>query len=178
MGNEWTDSAPASDDGRLMPDAPARPVLKSKRCTARPAHCCRQIADKTPHHGPSRLSTRRHQVRAEPWTVQHLCTRAATARHAFGMIPKPGVGCSIQPGGTTLLLLRAISILPSPPRWGQALPRGWRESWTRASARNGRGLEDRGYPTERGFSWSLFSQRIRETGGSSGSGGPHEVPHP
>jgi hypothetical protein len=31
------------------------------------------------------------------------------ARHAFNVFPKPGVGCSIQPGSTIFRLLRAIS---------------------------------------------------------------------
>src|SRR5665648_901943 len=50
---------------------------------------CRRVADETPHHGPSHLSTAQHGADAEPWTVQHLCTRATTRDHAFGMFPKP-----------------------------------------------------------------------------------------
>jgi len=34
---------------------------------------------------------------------------------AFGRFPKPGVGCSIQPGGTTSLLHVAISLSGTPP---------------------------------------------------------------
>jgi hypothetical protein len=51
--------------------------------------CCRRIADETPRHSPSRLSTTQHRARAEPWTVQHLCARGTTARHALVMFPKP-----------------------------------------------------------------------------------------
>ena len=53
---------------------------------------------------PSRLNTVQHGARAEPRTVQHLCSRGTTPRHGFLMFPKPGVGCSIQPGGTTSCL--------------------------------------------------------------------------
>src|SRR5665647_427373 len=73
------------------------------------AHCCRRIADKTPRHGSTRLSTARHQAQAEPRTMQHNHTRATTDGDAFLRFPKPGVGCSIQPGGTTSCLHRAIS---------------------------------------------------------------------
>src|SRR5665647_1831334 len=44
------------------------------------AHCCRRIADKTPRHGSTRLSTARHQAQAEPRTMQHNHTRATTVR--------------------------------------------------------------------------------------------------
>jgi hypothetical protein len=61
---------------------------------------CRRIADKTPHHGPSRLNTPQHERLAEPWTVQHSRVRMTTARHACRIIPKPGVAGSIPAGGT------------------------------------------------------------------------------
>jgi len=70
---------------------------------------CRRNADETPHHGPARLHTAQHEARPEPWIVQHLCVLSTTANHAFLMFPKPGVGCSIQPGGTTKYLHLAIS---------------------------------------------------------------------
>jgi hypothetical protein len=95
----------------------------SARCgpAARAWRCClcgapprrRRIADETPQHGPSPVSTTRHTAPAEPWTVQHLCTQRATTSHDFVVFPKPGVGCSIQPGDTTIPLLRAIFILLS-----------------------------------------------------------------
>ena len=65
---------------------------------------------RTPHHGPTRLSTAQHAARPEPWTVQHLCTRGTTARHAFLRFPKPGVAGSIPAGGTTSCLHMAISV--------------------------------------------------------------------
>jgi len=57
---------------------------------------------------PTQLSTVQHRARAEPWTVQHLCTRDSTPRHAFGMFPKPGVAGSIPAGGTTSCLQMCI----------------------------------------------------------------------
>ena len=51
---------------------------------------------------PTQLSMVQHRARAEPWTVQHLCTRDSTPRHAFGMFPKPGVAGSIPAGAPVL----------------------------------------------------------------------------
>ena len=65
---------------------------------------CRQIADKTPHHSPTRLTTAEHRGRPEPRTVQHVCTLGTTTRHGFRMFPKPGVAGSIPAGGTTSFL--------------------------------------------------------------------------
>jgi len=64
----------------------------------------RHTADKTPHHGPSRLSTTPHRDRAEPWTVQHNRAWLTTSLHDCRMIPKPGVAGSIPAGGTTTFL--------------------------------------------------------------------------
>jgi len=52
-----------------------RPVGRS----CRPLNC-RHDADETPHHGPTRLSTVRHQARAKPWIVQHNRTRRTTRK--------------------------------------------------------------------------------------------------
>jgi len=65
---------------------------------------CRRNADKTPHHGPTRLTTTEHRGRPETWTVQHNRTRLTTTHHRCGMIPKPGVAGSIPAGGTTTFL--------------------------------------------------------------------------
>jgi hypothetical protein len=78
---------------------------------------CRRTADKTPRHGPSRVTTAEHDARAEPWTVQHLCTPAVTHRHACRMIPKPGVAGSIPAGGTSSCLHRAIPRRRSLPQF-------------------------------------------------------------
>lgn len=59
---------------------------------------CRRNADLTPRHDPVRLNISEHEGSAEPWTVQRNRARSATARHAFGGFPKPGVAGSIQPG--------------------------------------------------------------------------------
>jgi len=80
------------------------------RWAMRWSFACRRDADKTPHRGLSRLSTAWHGAHAEPWTVQHLCARLTMARHACRVFPRPGVGCSIQPGGTTSCLHMAISV--------------------------------------------------------------------
>ena len=94
--NEHASDAPSSSVGvRRTPDHPT--VAGVSRATRDRA--CRRLADKTPHHGPTPLSTLQHRDRPEPWTVQHLCARGSTPHHAFGRFPKPGVAGSIPAGG-------------------------------------------------------------------------------
>ena len=88
-------------------------VCRSIAAHAPVAHCCRQIADETPRHGPSRLTTSGHRARPEPWIVQRNRTRLTTAQHAFGGFPIPGVVGSIPTGGTSFPLHTAIALRQS-----------------------------------------------------------------
>ena len=84
---------------------------RNRRCflIAQRVKRCRHDADETPHHGPGCVRTAQHWSLLETRTVQHFCAWDTMARHAFLVFPKPGVGCSIQPGGTTKYLHLAIS---------------------------------------------------------------------
>jgi len=64
----WTGSACDSGAGGMR-RAVAHPQLTLHVKSQYP--CCRHTADKTPPHGPSRLSTAAHGHMSEPWTVQH-----------------------------------------------------------------------------------------------------------
>src|SRR5665647_2524129 len=104
----------------------ARPSGQSRGCSGAcgcARDSCRRNADKPPHHGPARLSTAHYQDGAEPWTVQHKRARGTTRQDGFLRFPKPGVGCSLQPGGTTFCLLRAISDGASSCAYPQKLPK-------------------------------------------------------
>ena len=61
---------------------------------------CRRVADKTCRHARTPPDTDKQPPPPEPWSVQHNRRRPTTARHAFGMFPKPGVAGSIPAGGT------------------------------------------------------------------------------
>jgi hypothetical protein len=100
----WTGSACDSGAGGMR-RAVAHPQLTLHVKSQYP--CCRQTADKTRHHGPSRAIIAQHRTSPEPWTVQHNRTRTTTTRHAFGRFPKPGVAGSIPAGGATFSLRTA-----------------------------------------------------------------------
>jgi hypothetical protein len=82
------------------------------RATAACGGICRQAADETAPHVPTRASTGQHGVSLEPWTVQHYRARDATDRHTFLRFPKPGVAGSIPAEGATFVLHMATSATP------------------------------------------------------------------
>ena len=104
---EWPHrhAAPRRGAWGTMVATGATGVARRARSAARLPTCCRRDASpqaSTPEYNPA----------APPSRISHGAAQSHMADYqedSLFMFPKPGVGCSIQPGGTTSCLHMAIS---------------------------------------------------------------------
>ena len=107
-GESWSSIAQSSSLRQALMSAAREEPWRCIATRERRSHC-RPNADETRTHSTTLPSTRQHNGLPEPWTVQHYRARPTTAQHSFGGFPKPGAARSSRAGGTTFLLLMALS---------------------------------------------------------------------